>query len=298
VVRDLYEGAHAQKLMAQTAIAAGLGPVMAPIMGGWLHEWFGWVGPFAFLSVLGAALWIACHRFLPESLPVTRRQSFHPGRLVRSYKETLTHGKFVLLCLSMAFAGGGFLLYVATAPDMVLNILELKPTQFGWLFMPIVSGLILGSVMCERSAGRLSPQSALKLGFGIMFLGSIVTLCANVIPHHLPVVFLVLPLGIYTFGFALIAPVLTIQSIDLFPTRRGLASSMQGFSHVIVFALISDVAARLVYHSAVKHAVGLFVMMGVSVIAYWCSQVVNSDGTQSGTESPKTVLFKPIPNRE
>ena len=52
--------------------------------------------------------------------------------------------------------GGGFLLYVGTAPDVVLNILKLSETQFAWLFIPIVSGLILGSVVTTRVAGRIS----------------------------------------------------------------------------------------------------------------------------------------------
>ncbi|HWH72432.1 MAG TPA: hypothetical protein VNT26_23930 [Candidatus Sulfotelmatobacter sp.] len=68
---------------------------------------------------------------------------------------------------------------------------------------------------------------------------------------------------------ALVAPVVTIQSRDLFPQRKGLASSLQGFAQILVFALISSLGARLVYRSGPKHATGLAVMMGRSGLAYY-----------------------------
>jgi len=140
VIRDCCEGVEAQQFMAQVTMVSGLGPVIAPIFGGWLHVWLGWRGPFLFLGLLGLALWWACRVGLAESLPGHLRQSFHPQPLLRSYTAALCHPTFLLLCLALAFGGGGFLLYVATAPDVALNILGLSETQFGWLFVPIVSG--------------------------------------------------------------------------------------------------------------------------------------------------------------
>jgi DHA1 family bicyclomycin/chloramphenicol resistance-like MFS transporter len=48
VIRDLYDGPEAHRLMAQVTMLGGLAPVIAPILGGWLHVWFGWRGPFSF----------------------------------------------------------------------------------------------------------------------------------------------------------------------------------------------------------------------------------------------------------
>jgi DHA1 family bicyclomycin/chloramphenicol resistance-like MFS transporter len=254
------------------------------------------VGPFLFLAVLGAALWVACWALLPESLPVNRRQPFYPNVLMHSYVETLVHTRFVLLCLAMALAGGGFLLYVGTASDVVLNILKLGPTQFGWMFGPIVSGLIIGSVASSRMAGRVSGLTTVSVGFGIMALGAVINLVVNFPTVGVPVVCKVFPLSIYTFGFALVAPVLTIQSLDLFPTRRGLASSMQGFSHVLVFALISGLAASMVYGSGLKHAVGLVILMGASVLAFVGSRLVNPNPDGSGPRPPTPMVFNPIPD--
>jgi len=267
VIRDRFAGSDAQRMMAQVTVVSGLGPVIAPILGGWLHVWFGWRGPFAFLAAFGAVLWCTCWLGLKESLAPNAHQTLHPGHLLRSYAEAICHPAFVLLCLALAFGGGGFLLYVATAPDVVLNILGLSKTQFGWLFLPIVSGLILGAAVSARAAGRVHATRLLKYGFTLMAIGASANLAVNLC-GIVRVPWAVLPLSLYTFGFSLLAPVATIQCLDIFPTRKGLASSIQGFFQTLIFALIAGVVARFVYRSGVKHAYGLLIMMCLSWLAY------------------------------
>jgi DHA1 family bicyclomycin/chloramphenicol resistance-like MFS transporter len=267
VIRDRYQGHEAQKFMAEVTMVGGLAPAAAPILGGWLHVWFGWRGPFYFLGLLGVALFFACHFGLPETLRAEKRQPFHPGKLSRSYWTALRHPAFVALCLSMAFGGGGFLIYVATAPDVVLNILKLRETQFAWLFVPIVTGLISGAALSARLAGRMAPAPTVRLGFGLMSAGALLNMIVcTVLPLRVP--WAVLPLTVYTFGFSVLAPVITIQSLDLFPDRRGLASSLQGFAHVVVFALVSGLGARLVYNSGPRHAAAMAFLTALSWLAY------------------------------
>ena len=279
VIRDLFEGVMAHKLMAQAAMLTGLTPVIAPILGGWLHVWFGWRGPFCFLGLFGALLWCACRFGLPESLPVHLRQPFHPGNLSRGYASTVSQPAFVFMCLAIAFGGGGFLLYVATAPDVAVNILHLSETQFGWLFVPLVSGLILGSAVSSKLAGRIAPRRLVQQGFIWMGLGVFVNLIVNTwfVPR---VPWAVLPLTIYTFGFSLVVPVVTVESLDLVPTRRGLAASLQGFSQILIFALISSFAAPLIYRSGLKHAAGLAVMMCLSCLAYILGRAASKPASQ------------------
>jgi MFS transporter, DHA1 family, multidrug resistance protein len=282
VIRDLFEGVAAHRLMAQAAMLSGLAPVVAPILGGWLHVWFGWRGAFGFLALLGIALWCACRVGLPETLPANLRHPFHPGKLARAYVSTLRQPSFTLMCLAMAAGGGGFLLYVATAPDVVLNILHLSETQFGWLFVPLVAGLILGSAVSGKLAGRIEPARAVRMGFLLMAVGAGVNLLVNALAvARIP--WAVLPLTIYTFGFSLMVPVVTVESLDLVPHRRGLAASLQGFSHVLVFALISGFAAPLVYGSGLKHAAGLAAMMALSYGAYRASRPVPKSGRAPAT---------------
>jgi DHA1 family bicyclomycin/chloramphenicol resistance-like MFS transporter len=90
----------------------------------------------------------------------------------------------------------------------------------------------------------------------------------------------VLPLTIYTFGFSFVAPVATIEGLDMLPHRKGLASSLQGFSQILVFALIASGVAPLIYRSGVKHAVGLLALAALCALAYAGSKKLSRPPTQ------------------
>ena len=267
MIRDRFQGAEAQRFIAEVTIVSGLAPVIAPVVGGWLHVWFGWRGPFLLLALLGMVMLAACYWALPESLPKEGRQPFHPGALTRGYLQVLRVPSFLALSLSLSLGGGGFLLYVGTAPDVVLNILKLSETQFAWLFIPIVSGLILGSVVTTRVAGRISFQRTARTGVLLMAAGATVNLAYNYFfTPEIP--WAVLPLFLHTLGFALFAPVGTILSLDLFPHRRGLASSLQGFMQMLLFALLSGFVARLVYASGFKHSLAMALMLALNLLGW------------------------------
>jgi DHA1 family bicyclomycin/chloramphenicol resistance-like MFS transporter len=77
----------------------------------------------------------------------------------------------------------------------------------------------------------------------------------------------VLPLMLYTFGRALATPGLTVLGLDLFPQHRGLASSLQSFVQMLVFALVAGILAPLLYDSGLKLACG---MLGGCLVSLWC----------------------------
>ena len=82
VVRDMFEGPQAQKLMSRVTMIFGIAPAVAPIIGGLLLRTGSWRSIFWFLVVV-AALMIALVVFvLPESHPTHRRTAFVPKVLV------------------------------------------------------------------------------------------------------------------------------------------------------------------------------------------------------------------------
>ena len=59
VIRDLYEGARAQRLMSLTTMIFGIAPAVAPIIGGWVHVAFGWRAVFAVMVICGVVFTIS-----------------------------------------------------------------------------------------------------------------------------------------------------------------------------------------------------------------------------------------------
>ncbi|MBP7565585.1 MAG: multidrug effflux MFS transporter, partial [Burkholderiaceae bacterium] len=266
MVTDRYQGSEAQRMLALILMLFGVAPAIAPVIGGWLQATWGWRSVFVFLTVFGALLLAASWRVLPETLPVAERQPFRLGVIVRNYVAVLSRGRFMLMSLAFGLVFCGLPLYVGSAAAYVMGILGQPETAFGWLFLPLVGGLVSGSALASRLARRLAPPEMIRLGFAVMLVAVGWSL-AYTFFFKAAVPWAVLPFGLYTFGLSLASPGMTVMAMDEFPELRGLAASMQSFVQMLAFSLITGLVAPLLFGSALwlalGHVAGVLLGMGV-----------------------------------
>jgi DHA1 family bicyclomycin/chloramphenicol resistance-like MFS transporter len=267
IVQDRFSGAQAQKMMSHIMMVFGLAPAIAPVLGGWLHVTFGWRSTFVFLALFGTTMILLCARLLPESLPKEKRHAFHPVAIARNYLMVLSHPQFLLLSLSVGLAFGGLSLYIGAAANFVMQILHLPETAFAWMFIPLISGMVVGSAWGGKRASKWPPASLKWLGFGIMTAGAVLNIGYNAL-FVAEVPWAVLPLFVYTFGLAVAMPAIQVGALALFPDNRGLASSMLSFIQMMSFALVSGLVAPLLFDSAFKLACGVGAALVASFLAW------------------------------
>lgn len=168
MVRDVFHGAAAQRVMARVMLLFGIAPAVAPLLGGWLHDIFGWRSVFAFLAVLALTLLAMIHFATSETLAAEKRHSIHPVSVGRAYWMALRSGRFMMLVSVFALMFGGFFLYVASAPTVIYDFLGLGINDFWVLFVPSVAAIMVGSQLSGRLAGRLSPAATVSAGFSLI----------------------------------------------------------------------------------------------------------------------------------
>jgi len=279
IIRDLFEGHDAQRLMSQVSMIFGIAPALAPIIGGWLLPHGGWHGIFWFLVGLGLLWMLACFLALPETLPKANRFPMRPRALFQGYAAILGNGRFVLLGLCGVMNFGAFFLYIASAPRLVLEILGLDTDQFGWLFIPAISGIVIGSFINGRLAGRLNGVETVRLGFRVVAAAA----CGNVVyallfaTPSLP--WAVLPVMLNGIGVALVFPILTLAILDMYPRQRGAASAMQAFIGLGVNAITAGLVAPLVNASMITLAVtaALYSLLAWGIWRWYLSQRQDED---------------------
>lgn len=266
IVRDCLSGADAQRALAQITMVFGLAPAIAPIIGGWLQATLNWQAVFLFLSLLATGLLLATWLRLPESLPPEARQPLHLATIAGNYWHVIRNVRFLLLALSVGFGFSGFALYIASAPHFIIDLLQLPETAFAWLFVPIVSGTILGAWVASRTAHTMVPGRMITHGYFLMGTAVAINLLYNLLlPIELP--WVVLPLTLYTFGMALVMPSVTLRILDLFPTMRGMAASLQSFVQTAIFAGVSAIAPFF-FGSTFRLACGLALSFAASLLCY------------------------------
>ncbi len=267
IVRDLHQGPEAQRMMSVVSLVFAIAPAVAPIIGGWLHHFFGWRSVFVFMAVFAAAVFGWCHRALPETLPADRRQPFRPAYLARSYLELVASAPFVTACLVLAVGFAGFFVYVLSAPVFMMQHLGVAETEFVWLFGPVTVGMVVGSWLSGRLAGRLSSARTVAAGLGVMALAVAANLgVTTLLPPGLP--WSVAPLFLYVLGMSLVMPSMSILALDLFPTRRGLAASGQGFIQSIGNSLNAALLAPAVWATTRRMALTQAGMFALTVVCF------------------------------
>jgi MFS transporter, DHA1 family, multidrug resistance protein len=267
IIRDRFHGPEAQRMMSQTTLVFGLGPALAPIIGGVLLNLFGWRSIFWALLLWTFVIIMLCFRALPETHLPANRHPLRPRALWRSYRHVIGRPAFSLLTFPLALNFCGFFLYIAAAPTFLVDRLGVSTWGFAWLFVPMISGIMIGAYLSGRIAGRMSPVRTIRVGYAVLAFAVLGNLA---ISYFLSprVALSVLPIFVYSIGSALIMPSVTLLLLDLFPTMRGMTSSLQGFVQFALGAVVAGSIAPLLAHALTSLAWGMAAFTGAS-FALW-----------------------------
>ena len=263
-IRDLYQGDDAQRLMSQVSMIFGIAPAIAPIVGGWILGWGAWPVIFWFLAGFSVLLLLSTALWLPETHPREARVALAPRRMLRDYVYIFLNPRFQRLAAASSLTFAGLFLYIASAPDFVMELLQLNERQFGWLFIPTIGGMTLGAYVSGRAAGRISGVRQVGIGFACCGVAALGNVGYNAWVASMALPWAVLPIAVAAFGVALIFPILTLAILDMYPRQRGAASSLQAFSNLMVNAIIAGLLSPLLSHHGLHLALGMagFVLLG------------------------------------
>ena len=103
----------------------------------------------------------------------------------------------------------------------------------------------------------------MKRAYAFMASAAAVNLAyAFAMPPSIP--WAVVPIMVYGIGFAMAMPSITLITLDLFPTRRGMAASLQGF----VSGMVNTVTAGI-SHDTRSLALGMAAMLTAGLASWF-----------------------------
>jgi DHA1 family bicyclomycin/chloramphenicol resistance-like MFS transporter len=255
IIRDLLDGDEAQRMMSNITMIFSIAPAIAPIVGGWILGWSDWRSIFWFLAAFSVLLWAISLAWLPETHHIDARRPLRLRTLWDGNRAILRNPQFLLLAIAGGFNFGALFLYIASAPEFVLGRLGLNEQQFGWFFVPMISGMMIGAFMSGRLAGRLSGAQSAGLGFALCAASMLWNIGYSVLAEHPAVPWAVLPMTLNAIGIALVFPILTLTILDLYPQQRGAASSMQAFVGLSFNSILAGAIAPWAARGAVRMSV-------------------------------------------
>jgi MFS transporter, DHA1 family, multidrug resistance protein len=264
MVRDLYNGATAQKVMATIQIIFGIAPAIAPMIGGLLLG-ISWQAIFIFLIIYSVLITIFSVNFLPETISKQNRLPFNFESVLNRYNDLLIDKNYIFLILAVSFNFSAFFLYVLSSPIFLMQHLNLSSSQFGYLFIPTVTGMILGSFISKKTAGIISPAKMLKIAYlWMLLITSINLIFCLFFPS---IIFINIGLiALYNIGMAAAMPLISIKALDCFPKARGTAASGQAFSQMLVSSIVAGLIIPIIWGSLATLAIGMLVIFSLGLV--------------------------------
>jgi DHA1 family bicyclomycin/chloramphenicol resistance-like MFS transporter len=268
VVRDLYEGAQAQRLMSRVTMIFGLAPAIAPIVGGWLLELGSWRVIFWFLVAVAVGLIGVVVLVLPETHPAGNRTPLRLRTMAADLGAVVRSVRWHRLAWAGSFVFAGYFVYVGAAAIVVVDLLGLGPTQFWVLFVPLIAGLTLGSWLSGRAATLMSPRRLVTIGLSVAVVAGTLNVLLGSWPatSGLPSAVLA-PAGL-GLAVGLVFPTLQLAPLDLFPGYRGAAASATTVTSLALNGLVAGLVAPVVTSSLAGTALASLGLVLVGV-GFW-----------------------------
>jgi len=261
VIRDVFDGPEAQRLMSIVMMIFGVAPALAPIIGGGLLQLGAWPVIFWFLALLGLALSTTALVLLPETHPVERRIPLRFGALLQGLARPLADLTFHRIAWSAALSFGGQFLYIGAAAIFVVDLLGRGELDFWIFFVPMIGGLVAGSWISSRTAGRISGRRLITAALCFSLFGALVNFALALGPTEAELPWAVIGPALIAMGTGAAYPSQQLALLDLHPASRGGVVSLFTFFSLTLNALVAALVAPHVTGSVLQLAAAGLVMV-------------------------------------
>lgn len=265
IIRDLFDGREAQRMMSQVAVIFGMAPAIAPIVGGLLVQVGPWETVFWFMAVLALALVALSVALLPESHPPERRVPLRVGEIVRGLAAVLRVPAFHRMAWAGTLVFGAQFLYIGGAAIFVVEVLGEGELDFWKLFVPMIGAMVVGSLFSGRLGRMLTSSRLVSVGYAVSTAGALLGIVVALTPAGQVLPWAVVGVSLVAFGNGLAYPNIQLLMLDLVPTRRGAVMSAGSF----ITLVFNAVSAAVLAPYAGRSVLGFAVTAAVCVVLGW-----------------------------
>lgn len=237
IIRDCYSRERSASMLGYMTMGMVVGPMVSPLVGGLLDENFGWRSSFAGLVGLGVIVLAAVILLLRETK--TDRDTGKVFAPLITGAVTLSRSKaFWAYAGTAAFATGAFFAFLAAAPYIAIDLMDLPPSTYGKYFPLGAVGYMTGNFLSGRYSERFGPDRMIMLG-NIVGICATLMLVAIALAGVLHPFTLFLPLMFVALSNGLVLPSATASVVSIHPELAGAAAGIAGALQLTVGAVMT-----------------------------------------------------------
>lgn len=230
IVRDVWQE-QAGPALALTVIGMLCAIAVSPMIGGVLAIHAGWQAPILLALLIGSSALLAVLSLYRESNQNLDPRAGQLHTLADNYADLLKERSLRAFALTLACTYGAMFAVIAGSSAVYIGLLELSSAEYGVTFGAIVSGLIAGALVTQRTIMRLGAEKLVAIGVGLVAMGAVGT----VVVYQwfgLSVLGLSVPQVLVTLGGGMLLPAAVAGAVIPNAQRAGLAAGFMGFAQM------------------------------------------------------------------
>jgi DHA1 family bicyclomycin/chloramphenicol resistance-like MFS transporter len=198
IIRDVFTEREQVRALALYGVATAVTPVVAPIIGGYVHIYFGWRMNFHALAIVAFVATILIWRHLGESA-VRDKDALRPGEIFRDYLGLLRDANFLCYVVIGGATVGFFFAFITAGPFILIDGHGVPTQHFGYYQGSLVVAYSLGSLLAGKLARRHAGEDIMMIGVIAVLVGSAALLYVIHVGPETPVTLMV-ALCLIAFG--------------------------------------------------------------------------------------------------
>ncbi|WP_273404315.1 multidrug effflux MFS transporter [Campylobacter avium] len=237
IVNDLFELKEAISVFALMMVVSSLAPMLSPVFGGILLEFFSWQSIFVTLFLVGFLLLFLVIFFLKESVAVNEKAEFSFSQTIKSYKIVLSNKAFLVYIISASLAMATIFSYITGSAFVFIKFFGLSELQYSIVFAVNALGFAIFANLNTFLLKKYSPQAIIKRAFLTMTFFAFLMIMSAFTKDSFIIFELSIFFTISMLGF--IMPNATSLAMSYFKENSGAASAVLG---AMQFALAGTIA--------------------------------------------------------
>ncbi|MBP7000698.1 multidrug effflux MFS transporter [Amaricoccus sp.] len=161
IVRDMVGTEEAASLIGYITMGMSLSPMVAPVIGGFVDQAFGWRAVFGLTFVIGVAVTALIWADQGETND-TPSESLTAQ--FRAYPELFRSSRFWGYTATATFASGAFFAFLGGGPLVASEFLHMGPAEVGAHFGVIAIGYLVGNFLSGRFAAQVGLNRMMLCG--------------------------------------------------------------------------------------------------------------------------------------
>lgn len=245
VVRDLFNETDAARVFSTLMLVMGVAPIVAPLLGGYITEAWGWRAMFALMALLSALCLIAVFRAFEETKGANPAACL--AEAPQNYLRIARNPKFMGFALAGGLSQAGMFAYITGSPFVFMEIYRVPARQYGWVFGANAFGLIAASQLNARLLRRYGPERILRVAFISLAASGLALLISAQL--QVGIYALLAPLFVFIATLGLTMPNTSAAALSSEGARAGSASALLG---TVQFgcAVVSSTAVSLLHNGS------------------------------------------------